>query len=110
MADTVSKKQRSLNMSLIRSKDTKPEVFVRSVLHRLGLRFRKNVKTLPGKPDILLPKYKTAIFVHGCFWHQHEGCKRSTTPKSNTDYWKPKLFGNTQRDIQHKSDLINHWC
>jgi DNA mismatch endonuclease, patch repair protein len=105
VADTVSKEQRSLNMSLIRSKNTKPEVFVRSVLHHLGFRFRKNVKTLPGKPDIVLPKYKTAIFVHGCFWHQHNGCKRSTIPKSNIDYWKPKLIGNTQRDIQHKSEL-----
>ncbi len=105
MADTVSKEQRSLNMSLIRSTDTKPEVFVRSVIHRLGFRFRKNVKTLPGKPDIVLPKYKTAIFVHGCFWHQHTGCKRSTIPKSNIEYWKPKLLRNSQRDIQHKSDL-----
>lgn len=105
MADTVTKEQRSRNMSLIRSKETKPEVFVRSVLHRLGFRFRKNVKTLPGKPDIVLPKYKTVIFVHGCFWHQHKGCRRSTIPKSNTDYWIPKLSGNIKRDIQHKADL-----
>ena len=102
MTDTVSKKQRSLNMSRIRSTNTKPEVFVRSVLHKLGFRFRKNVKTLSGKPDIVLPKYKTVIFVHGCFWHQHEGCKRSTIPKSNIEYWKPKLQRNTERDIQHK--------
>ncbi len=101
MADTVSKEQRSLNMSLIRSTDTKPEVFVRSVLHRMGFRFRKNVKSLPGKPDIVLPKYKTAIFVHGCFWHQHKGCKRSTVPKSNVEYWKPKLIRNTERDSNH---------
>ena len=105
MADTVTKEQRSLNMSLIRSKETKPEIFVRSILHRLGFRFRKNVKTLPGKPDIVLPKYKTVIFVHGCFWHQHEGCKRSTIPKSNTDYWKPKLKGNVERDKQHRANL-----
>ncbi len=105
MADTVSKEQRSLNMSLIRSSGTKPEVFVRSVLHRLGFRFRKNVKTLPGKPDIVLPKFNTVIFVHGCFWHQHEGCRRSTIPKSNVDYWKPKLLRNTERDVQHKKDL-----
>lgn len=105
MADTVSKEQRSLNMSLIRSTNTKPEVFVRSVLHKLGFRFRKNVKTLPGKPDIVLAKYKTVIFVHGCFWHQHEGCRRSTIPKSNIEYWKPKLRRNTERDIQHKSAL-----
>jgi len=105
VADTVSKEQRSLNMSLIRSTGTKPEVFVRSVLHRLGFRFRKNVKTLPGKPDIVLPKFNTVIFVHGCFWHQHEGCRRSTVPKSNVDYWKPKLLRNTERDVQHKKDL-----
>jgi DNA mismatch endonuclease (patch repair protein) len=105
VADTVTKEQRSLNMSLIRSKETKPEVFVRSVLHRLGFRFRKNVKDLPGKPDIVLPKYKTVIFVHGCFWHQHKGCRRATIPKSNTDYWIPKLTGNVKRDILHKADL-----
>lgn len=92
-------------MSLIRSKETKLEVFVRSVLHRLGFRFRKNVKNLPGKPDIVLPKYKTVIFVHGCFWHQHKGCRRANIPKSNTDYWIPKLKGNTKRDKQHKKDL-----
>ena len=95
-------------MSLIRSKETKPEVFVRSVLHRLGFRFRKNVKTLLGKPDIVLPKYKTVIFVHGCFWHQHKGCRRATIPKSNTDYWIPKLKGNVKRDRQHRKDLESH--
>lgn len=105
MADTVTKEQRSRNMSLIRSNETKPEVFVRSVLHHLGFRFRKNVKTLPGKPDIVLPKYKTVIFVHGCFWHQHEGCKRSTIPKSNIDYWIPKLKGNVKRDKEHRKHL-----
>jgi DNA mismatch endonuclease (patch repair protein) len=105
VADTVTKEQRSRNMSLIRSKETKPEVFVRSVLHQLGFRFRKNVKNLPGKPDIVLPKYKTVIFVHGCFWHQHEGCRRATIPKSNIDYWKPKLIGNVARDASHRASL-----
>jgi DNA mismatch endonuclease (patch repair protein) len=105
MADTVSKEQRSRNMSLIRSTETKPEAFVRSVLHRLGFRFRKNVKTLPGKPDIVLPRYKTVIFVHGCFWHQHPGCRRSTIPKSNIEYWIPKLTRNVERDVQHKKAL-----
>lgn len=105
MADTVTKEQRSLNMSLIRSKETKPEVFARSILHRLGFRFRKHVRQLPGKPDIILPKYKTAIFVHGCFWHQHKGCKRATIPKSNIDYWIPKLKGNVERDKQHRKNL-----
>lgn len=89
-------------MALIRSNDTKPEAFVRSVLHKLGFRFRKNVKALPGKPDIVLPKYKTIIFVHGCFWHQHKGCKRSTIPKSNINYWQPKLVRNVERDSEHK--------
>jgi DNA mismatch endonuclease (patch repair protein) len=88
-------------MSRIRSRDTAPEIFVRSVLHRLGFRFRKNVKTLPGKPDIVLPKYKFVIFIHGCFWHQHPGCSRSTIPKSNTSYWIPKLAKNTKRDVEH---------
>lgn len=92
-------------MSLIRSKETMPEVFARSVLHRLGFRFRKNVKILPGKPDIVLAKYKTVIFVHGCFWHQHKGCRRATIPKSYTDYWVPKLKGNVRRDKQHRKDL-----
>lgn len=105
MADNLTAEQRRRNMSLIRSSETKPEIFVRSILHRLGFRFRKNVKTLPGKPDIVLPKYKTVIFVHGCFWHQHNGCKRSTIPKSNIDYWIPKLKGNVKRDRQHRKNL-----
>lgn len=105
MSDKVSKQQRSLNMSQIRSQDTTPEIIVRSVLHRLGFRFRKNVNGLSGKPDIVLPKYKTVIFVHGCFWHQHRKCKRSTVPKSNVEYWKPKLAGNTRRDKQHSIEL-----
>lgn len=75
------------------------------MLHRLGFRFRKNVKELPGKPDIVLPKYKTVIFVHGCFWHQHESCRRATIPKSNLEYWKPKLEGNIRRDFEHKTAL-----
>jgi len=105
MTDTVSKEQRSRNMSLIRSTETKPETFVRSVIHGMGYRFRKNVKTLSGKPDIVLPKYKTVIFVHGCFWHQHKGCKRATIPKSNIDYWIPKLESNVKRDKKHTADL-----
>lgn len=105
MVDTVSPEQRSYNMSLIRSKDTKPEVFIRSLLHRLGFRFRKNVKNLPGKPDIVLPKYKSVIFVHGCFWHQHKKCKRSNIPKSNMDFWKSKLNKNVKRDTEHQAEL-----
>ena len=82
----------------IRSKDTKPEKIIRSILHKLGFRFRINRKDLPGKPDIVLPKCKTVIFVHGCFWHQHEDCKYAVMPKSNTNYWKPKLTKNMDRD------------
>lgn len=101
----ISTKHRSENMSRIRSVNSKPEVIVRSLLHRLGYRFRKNVKTLPGKPDIVLKKYKTVIFVHGCFWHRHKGCHRSNLPKSNQDYWEPKLSGNVKRDAAHLKAL-----
>jgi DNA mismatch endonuclease, patch repair protein len=105
MADHLSPKNRSLNMSLIKSKNTLPEIRVRSVLHRLGFRFRKNVKKLSGTPDIVLRKYNTVIFVHGCFWHCHEGCKKSNMPKSNTDYWKSKFEKNVQRDINNQNTL-----
>lgn len=92
-------------MSRIKSANTKPEIVVRSLLHRLGFRFRKNVKTLAGKPDIVLKKHNAIIFVHGCFWHRHEGCKRSNIPKSNQDYWKPKLERNVLRDAEHEAEL-----
>lgn len=85
-------------MSRIRSSDTKPEIAVRSLLHRMGFRFRLHRKDLPGNPDIVLPKYKTVIFVHGCFWHRHEGCKYAYNPKSNTASWKKKFKSNIQRD------------
>lgn len=105
MADNLTAEQRKKNMSAIKSRHTKPEIIVRSTLHRLGFRFRLHDKKLPGKPDVILPKYKTVIFVHGCFWHQHKGCKRSTIPKSNTDYWIPKLTANVARDSLHKANL-----
>ena len=105
MADHLTSKKRSWNMSLIRSANTAPEIIVRKLLHSIGCRFRLHKKDLPGKPDIVLKKYKTVIFVHGCFWHQHKRCKRSNIPKSNTSYWKPKLSNNIKRDIQHKTDL-----
>lgn len=98
MVDHISPERRSLNMSRIASANTKPEVLVRSLLHGLGFRFRKNVNRLPGKPDIVLKKHHAVIFVHGCFWHKHVGCKRSNIPKSNIDYWKPKLDCNAKRD------------
>ena len=96
--DVFSPEKRSQVMSRIRSKDTKPEKIIRSILHKLGFRFRINRIDLPGKPDIVLPKCKTVIFVHGCFWHQHEDCKYAVMPKSNTNYWKPKLTKNMDRD------------
>lgn len=108
MVDIVSEAQRSYNMSRIRSKDTKPELCVRSMLHRLGYRFTVNGpknKQLPGKPDIVLPKYSTVIFVHGCFWHGHEGCKHATIPKTRTDWWRIKICGNVERDRRNQYKL-----
>ena len=89
---------RSQNMARVKSKNTKPEVFLRKLLWHKGFRYRVNYKKLPGSPDIYLPKYKTAIFVNGCFWHMHENGKYSSIPKSNFDFWKDKLEGNVERD------------
>lgn len=107
MVDHLTKDKRSWNMSRIRSKNTKPEMVVRSLLHRMGYRFRLHRKDLPGKPDIVLPKYKTVIFVHGCFWHCHEECKDSGIPKSNTKFWKEKLYKNIERDRKHQNALVH---
>ena len=96
--DNHSKEVRSYNMSRIRSTNSKPEDIVRKYLFSKGLRYRKNVKTLPGKPDVVLKKYKTVIFVNGCFWHGHQGCKYFVMPKSNTEYWNKKITGNVERD------------
>lgn len=101
MADTLSKARRSWNMSLIQGKDTGPERIVRSLLHRMGYRFRLHVRTLPGRPDVVLPKYRTVVFVHGCFWHRHSGCKNCTTPTNNRQFWVKKLEGNATRDRAH---------
>jgi DNA mismatch endonuclease (patch repair protein) len=98
MADVHSKRVRSYNMSRIRSKNTKPEMLVRSWLHRQGYRFRLHDKTLPGKPDIVLKKYKTVIFVNGCFWHGHKNCKFAKLPTSNIKFWKMKITGNIEND------------
>ena len=103
--DHLTKKKRSWNMSLIRSKDTKPEVLVRKIIHRLGFRFNLHKNNLPGKPDIVLNRYRIVIFVNGCFWHQHKNCKRSNIPKSNQQYWIPKLERNLERDKINKIDL-----
>ncbi len=105
MSDSVSKEQRSWNMSRIRGTDTSIEVMVRKYLFSKGFRYRKNVKDLPGKPDIVLPKYKTVIFVHGCFWHRHEGCKYATSPSSNSEYWQSKFLRNTENDKKHVQEL-----
>ena len=90
--------QRSRNMSAIKSKNTKPEIAVRKLLHSMGYRFRLHRKDLPGSPDIVLPKYKTVIFVHGCFWHRHENCKYASTPKTRKEFWNKKFNDNILRD------------
>lgn len=104
--DNISKEHRSWNMSRIRSCNTKPEVRVRQKLHSLGYRFRLHRKDLPGIPDIVLPKYQTVIFVHGCFWHRHVGCKYAYLPKSRVDFWYNKFFKNVQRDLEIKNELV----
>ena len=106
MADVHSKETRSYNMSRIRSKDTKPERLVRKFLHKNGFRYRLHVKNLPGKPDIVLPKYKTVIFIHGCFWHGHEGCKYYVVPKTRTEWWLEKIGKNTGNDEKVEIQLI----
>lgn len=103
--DSLTKEKRSWNMSRIRSNDTKPELQVRSFLFRQGFRFRLHVKSLPGHPDIVLPKYKTVIEVRGCFWHRHPGCKIATTPSSNIDFWQEKFRRNVERDAMHSAEL-----
>jgi DNA mismatch endonuclease, patch repair protein len=103
--DRISRERRSWNMSRIKSENTSPEIRVRSVIHRLGYRFSLHRKDLPGKPDIVLPKYDTVIFVHGCFWHRHKGCKFAYSPKSRIDFWKEKFFGNVKRDKNNKIKL-----
>ncbi len=106
MADVKSKEARSKNMSAIKGKNTKPEVIVRKYLFSKGFRYRINVSQLPGKPDIVLAKYNTVIFVNGCFWHLHEGCKYFVWPKQNGDFWKNKITGNAERDKRNYNALI----
>jgi len=100
--DKLTPEHRSWNMSRIFSANTKPELAVRSLLHKMGYRFRLHRKDLPGKPDIVLTKYKTVIFVHGCFWHRHDACQYAYTPKSRVKFWKEKFEGNIERDIRKK--------
>ena len=104
MADNHSKEVRSMNMSHIRSINSKPEEIVCKYLFSQGFRYRKNVKSLPGCPDIVLPKYRTVIFVNGCFWHKHD-CPRFVWPSSNQDYWKPKILRNVERDRKNAEEL-----
>ncbi len=99
--DSLTPEKRSWNMSRIRGKDTSIEVQVRKYLFSKGYRFRKNDKRYPGKPDIVLPKYKTVVFINGCFWHMHQGCKQGRLPKSNIEYWKNKLEKNVSNDKVH---------
>jgi len=97
--------QRSRNMSAIKSKNTKPEITVRKLLHSMGYRFRLHKKDLPGSPDIVLPKYKTVIFVHGCFWHRHQNCKYASTPKTRQEFWGAKFRENINRDKLNQENL-----
>jgi DNA mismatch endonuclease, patch repair protein len=98
MTDKISKARRSANMRAVRSRNTRPEILVRQIAYRLGFRFRLHRRDLPGKPDIAFPGRQKAIFVHGCFWHQHKGCRRATVPKSNRGFWRLKLARNVARD------------
>lgn len=103
--DVHDKKTRSYNMSQIKGKNTKPEELVRKYLFSQGFRYRKNDKRLPGSPDIVLPKYKTVIFINGCFWHRHKDCKYFVWPKSNEEFWKNKINSNVERDIKKTKQL-----
>src|SRR5687767_1705697 len=116
MADVHTKEQRSYNMSRIRAKNTKPEMLVRKFLHAQGFRYRLHTKKLPGKPDIVLSKHKTVIFIHGCFWHGHKNCKYFVVPKTRTEWWIKKITGNKANDVKAikalKKDgwrIINLW-
>ncbi|MDA1164362.1 MAG: DNA mismatch endonuclease Vsr [Planctomycetota bacterium] len=103
--DRLIQEHRSWNMSRIRGADTKPEIRVRSMLHQMGYRFRLHRKDLPGKPDIVLPKYATVVFVHGCFWHRHPGCPFAYTPKSRVDFWSKKFARNVERHEEVEREL-----
>ncbi|MFH1019349.1 MAG: DNA mismatch endonuclease Vsr, partial [Pseudomonadota bacterium] len=106
MVDTLSLKERSERMSRIRGKDSNPEMKLRRLVHGLGFRYRLHVKDLPGKPDLVLPARHAVIFMHGCFWHRHEGCKLARLPKSRLDFWQAKLEANRHRDLSHQQQLL----
>lgn len=105
MADVVSEEQRSYIMSRVASKNTKPELWVRSFLHRAGFRFRIHGKKLPGRPDLVLRKHQTVVFVHGCFWHRHTDCPRATMPATRVEFWRDKFERNVARDLEHQAEL-----
>jgi DNA mismatch endonuclease (patch repair protein) len=105
MADTLTSEQRSRNMSRIRGRNTGPELRLRSLLHCAGFRFRVHAKHLPGRPDVVLAKYNTAIFVHGCFWHRHSGCRNATSPSTRREIWQEKFDGNVDRDARNRAAL-----
>ncbi|QII09438.1 putative very short patch repair endonuclease [Candidatus Kuenenia stuttgartiensis] len=107
MADIFTKKKRSQIMASVSRKETKPEILVRKFLFNQGYRYRKNVKTLPGKPDIVLPKYKTVIFVHGCFWHGHKNCKAAKLPETRKEFWANKIKANILRDKRVKKKILS---
>ena len=104
-ADIFSEEQRSYVMSRVASKNTKPELAVRSYLHRQGFRFRIHGRQLPGNPDVILPKHRTVVFVHGCFWHRHRDCSRTTMPTTRVDFWRNKFEKNVSRDQKNQSLL-----
>ena len=105
MGDVLSPDQRHRNMSRIRGRDTEPERIVRSELHRMGYRFRLHRRDLPGRPDIVLPRLRSVIFVHGCFWHRHKGCRYTTTPKTRAKFWQRKFDENVERDRRNLTEL-----
>ncbi len=107
MADKHTPAQRSRNMAHVRGRDTKPELAVRRLLHKMGYRFRLHRKDLPGRPDIVLPKYRKVLFVHGCFWHGHAGCRKAARPTSNSEFWNAKLDGNIERDQRVADELTS---
>lgn len=105
MTDIVDSRRRSELMAAIRTRDTAPELTVRRIAHRMGLRFRLHPKDLPGRPDVVLPKHRLVVFVHGCFWHRHAGCRYATTPKSRIAFWTEKFAANVARDARHEAAL-----
>lgn len=106
LADIVDRKTRSRMMSRIRGRDTSPEVTLRRALHKLGFRYRTHSRALPGRPDLTLRKYRAVVFVHGCFWHHHRGCRFATNPSSNTSFWREKFEKTTQRDVEVLESLV----